>query len=1351
MSEAIEILREQQELEVEALQQQSDAIQEQIDYYQQLKTQAEEAIQAQIDKLDEHIDALEQEVQGIEEYKNKLTEIFDEIDARKDEDLLTTLFGEGWQEKLKSLDPSIIEAFATGYEGATDRLRLANEAVINSLDGEEGIEGAANRADAEVTELKEHMEQGEAAMGSGSLKEAIDQTGSSALIMAGNFDTAKESWDRFYEAVRVDSIDIQGFLDVHVFQWVAKIREEMDKLPAAMDFFKRSVVDENGPQIVLQFQAINEEIQKVKKSIEEDIPNALRSLKDYIEKDFAEGVKNASEDIKRKVIEDVDTIVDHVKTQTVPELQQASEDVKNKIEEDVDYLVDVKFPYAHEETVRIAQETRSEIETEVDGLVQHIENAVDDVLNYIEGHNGKERLLRIVQDTIDEINDKIDKFVNEDLPRHLAEIEGQINDSVGRIVNSLNPISEKVDEIKGHVQVAAAAMNDLADATQRAQDPAAGLREIFWNMEGSIGESARRLNEELIPALERASELSPQVNVSNEQPEPQPVQDGGGEAHQASRSVQNPSYSSKDEPNKSTPYRGYKVVDLYMYGEEKGYKQAEYWRGQGYDVHIARGKDYVETFSRYARGGVVSKMPSGKLDSIARSVGEDKMIAVRNGERILTPKQNKAFEKLVDLAPNIINSINGTAENVASNVNVGADTSDAIANLNELEAKVRELRDSVASEFDAAGEYARNKSTETTEAINGDVDSIVGEEGTIPLALDTSKLKTEETLNEIAGEEGLLDQTVGWINDDINSLVGEEGTLPIALETAKTSVENTLNEIAGEEGLMDQMTQAIADDMNNIVGEEGIIPSGLTTATTLTEAATNYVAGEGGLMDQMVSNINQDIDQAVGKTAEGAGLAGEITDSLANHVFDRSNAVKDQIISDVTDAVSATQDGGNYISQIAEAVANNIVSVLEPIRDLVDSIKGHIQESVVAMDNLGQSSWNAKEALSNVNGALDEVIPKFERAVELSRELGSSDNSSDDDGGSNRGNNRSDSGSKSSSSFSSSRSSSRNSGKSDLQRDTAGMSSAAKATYIKKFGGTLYNNDGSKKSSNKSSSSGGFKSSTSNSSGSNKSNAQKLKEDLISITGKMSATGISITDSKAKPGYAAEGQYLSGKDTVIGFNSNNVYKENTTRYGAMRTLMSADKAATRYYGDGWTKSDTRKSLLETLNTISNESDSAFKVKKGAAKVKGFFGFAKGGIVPKKEVQESLSALARSIGEDAMVAVKEGERILTPKQNKDFEEFVKLTPELINATESLAKYAKLFADISTLNSMASENGVVRGVNGVVDRANGAAVTANSVSLTIGDIHVHEVENTDDLARQIKNNLPNSLLQALGKAS
>jgi len=64
--------------------------------------------------------------------------------------------------------------------------------------------------------------------------------------------------------------------------------------------------------------------------------------------------------------------------------------------------------------------------------------------------------------------------------------------------------------------------------------------------------------------------------------------------------------------------------------------------------------------TRYAKGGNVSSKTKSPFDDLAQSMGEDTMVAVKEGERILTPVQNEMWEqwtaslpKLMDLSDSI--------------------------------------------------------------------------------------------------------------------------------------------------------------------------------------------------------------------------------------------------------------------------------------------------------------------------------------------------------------------------------------------------------------------------------------------------------------------------------------------------------------------------------------------------------------------------------------------------------------------------------------------------------------------------------------------------------------------------
>ena len=86
--------------------------------------------------------------------------------------------------------------------------------------------------------------------------------------------------------------------------------------------------------------------------------------------------------------------------------------------------------------------------------------------------------------------------------------------------------------------------------------------------------------------------------------------------------------------------------------------------------------------TRYAKGGNVSSKTKSPFDDLAQSMGEDTMVAVKEGERILTPVQNEMWEQwtsslpqLIDLSDNIkIPDFSKTARNASqSNISIGID------------------------------------------------------------------------------------------------------------------------------------------------------------------------------------------------------------------------------------------------------------------------------------------------------------------------------------------------------------------------------------------------------------------------------------------------------------------------------------------------------------------------------------------------------------------------------------------------------------------------------------------------------------------------------------------------------
>lgn len=161
-------------------------------------------------------------------------------------------------------------------------------------------------------------------------------------------------------------------------------------------------------------------------------------------------------------------------------------------------------------------------------------------------------------------------------------------------------------------------------------------------------------------------------------------------------------------------------------------------------------------------------------------------------------------------------------------------------------------------------------------------------------------------------------------------------------------------------------------------------------------------------------------------------------------------------------------------------------------------------------------------------------------------------------------------------------------------------------------------------------------------------------------------------------------------------------------------------------------------LEEELKSVKNPGNtSAFEAQKNAikeqirqVKARPITKCAKGGVIKKSD--NLFSSIAESIGEDTMVAVRDGERILTPIQNKHFEKLISISDKLVPALlKGNLLNKNLFGNLQN-NNIPS-----------------VPATANSINISIGDINLHEVNDVNTLSQAIIAQLPNKINQAINR--
>lgn len=144
-------------------------------------------------------------------------------------------------------------------------------------------------------------------------------------------------------------------------------------------------------------------------------------------------------------------------------------------------------------------------------------------------------------------------------------------------------------------------------------------------------------------------------------------------------------------------------------------------------------------------------------------------------------------------------------------------------------------------------------------------------------------------------------------------------------------------------------------------------------------------------------------------------------------------------------------------------------------------------------------------------------------------------------------------------------------------------------------------------------------------------------------------------------------------------------------------------------------------------------------------------YAKGGIITKED-KGDFDYIAHELGEDHMIAIKEGEAVI-PKASVDankelISKLVYSNGKVLGLSDSESMQKKMHYIMNGLPMNFLSNSVQPNLVKSVQNVPKTNVS-NSVNLSIGDIHVHGVNDANGLSQEIIKQLPNTLLQKLNK--
>ena len=227
---------------------------------------------------------------------------------------------------------------------------------------------------------------------------------------------------------------------------------------------------------------------------------------------------------------------------------------------------------------------------------------------------------------------RLEEFFNSDDLRLLQELTGVKNNTenmigaINETTSAINQISSNIVEYSGLIMNkldgVADAVNNLDLSVDVNVDASTGSTSVSGGGGGGNGGSTNINTESAVPPV---SGKTYQVVTPN------------GDVYTSHLSKADADALAADLNKTGLNKYAREALGHEPNGVEDAKIMQEYKKNHKYKVMV----------SSYKKGGLVSN-DKNLLDSIARLLGEDHMVAAREGERILTEEQNKNFEKMVN-------------------------------------------------------------------------------------------------------------------------------------------------------------------------------------------------------------------------------------------------------------------------------------------------------------------------------------------------------------------------------------------------------------------------------------------------------------------------------------------------------------------------------------------------------------------------------------------------------------------------------------------------------------------------------------------------------------------------------
>ena len=399
---------------------------------------------------------------------------------------------------------------------------------------------------------------------------------------------------------------------------------------------KDAIMDLNKARIDIMVNAIEEEIDAMK-----DLIDSKKEALDA-EQELYEYRQSISE--KSKSVTDLEKQIVAMQNDTTAATVAKRKKLEEQLVEAKQDLADYEYSHSIDVQKDALDQQYEDFETEKNAEIEKLEATLEDIEAIITASfETVKNNANVIGAEIGLIATEHGVVVSNALTSSWASGENAIASygetlSVGAS-NFLGDIGNIVQGVYGLQEQANATSVSLANMYNTSNANLQNELISSYNSITNVNAVTQALNDSLINTLSRGYDISSLVNSINSI---------GSAASSAANQVAN--LMAALNGSKTTNARTYE--DMYQNGSSNTNNIVKTTDEYGNVRYMTRkqAQQLGYTIKKYAKGGLVTKDDNNPLNNIAKSVGEDTIVAAKDGEGILTPVETESFLKLV---PNI--------------------------------------------------------------------------------------------------------------------------------------------------------------------------------------------------------------------------------------------------------------------------------------------------------------------------------------------------------------------------------------------------------------------------------------------------------------------------------------------------------------------------------------------------------------------------------------------------------------------------------------------------------------------------------------------------------------------------